>query len=215
MKPRGAFTLIELLVVIAIIALLASLLLPVLGRAQRSARSAACLSNLHQIGLALDLYVQDNNNHLPFCAQLPSVNTNLPSFAVVLAPYLQAKAVFLCPEDRTLFPKEQTSYEWNLYLNGASYDAPEDWSPATKAIMTWSSVAGSTPRSAATRRCFTRQEESGRARTRSTSAVACRKPRRRNCGSFPRPRQQDQYCKLARSRSREGPPRTGRFAHQA
>jgi len=135
MKPRGAFTLIELLVVIAIIALLASLLLPVLGRAQRSARSAACLSNLHQIGLALDLYVQDNNNHLPFCAQLPSVNTNLPSFVVVLAPYLQAKAVFLCPEDRTLFPKEQTSYEWNLYLNGASYDAPEDWSPATKAII--------------------------------------------------------------------------------
>ena len=135
MKPRGAFTLIELLVVIAIIALLASLLLPVLGRAQRSARSAACLSNLHQIGLALDLYVQDNNNHLPFCAQLPSVNTNLPSIAIVLAPYLQAKAVFQCPEDRTLFPKEQTSYEWNLYLNGASYDAPEDWSPATKAII--------------------------------------------------------------------------------
>ena len=135
MKPKGAFTLIELLVVIAIIAVLASLLLPVLGRAQRTARSTACLSNLHQIGLALDLYVQDNNNHLPFCAQLPSVNTNFPSITVVLGPYLQTKDVFRCPEDRTLFPKEQTSYEWNIYLNGAPYDAPEDWSPATQAVI--------------------------------------------------------------------------------
>ena len=135
MKSTRGFTLIELLVVIAIIALLASLLLPVLGRAQRSARSTACLSNLHQIGLALDLYVQDNSNRLPSCAQLPSVNTNLPSITVVLAPYLQAKAVFQCPEDRTLFPTEQTSYEWNMFLNGASYDAPEDWSPATQIIV--------------------------------------------------------------------------------
>ena len=96
MKSTRGFTLIELLVVIAIIAVLASLLLPVLGRAQRSARSTACLNNLHQIGLALDLYVQDNNDHLPSCAQLPSVNTNLPSFAVVLGPYLQTKAIFHC-----------------------------------------------------------------------------------------------------------------------
>ena len=135
MKSTRGFTLIELLVVIAIIAVLASLLLPVLGRAQRSARSTACLNNLHQIGLALDLYVQDNNDHLPSCAQLPSVNTNLPSFAVVLGPYLQTKAIFHCLEDRTLFPTEQTSYEWNMFLNGASYDHPEDWSPATKAIV--------------------------------------------------------------------------------
>ena len=135
MKATRGFTLIELLVVIAVIALLASLLLPALGRAQRSARSAACLSNLHQIGLALDLYVQDNNDHLPSCAQLPSVNTNLPSVTIRLAPYLQAKAVFQCPEDRTLFPVEQTSYEWNMFLNGASYDHPEDWSAATRAIV--------------------------------------------------------------------------------
>jgi prepilin-type N-terminal cleavage/methylation domain-containing protein len=135
MKSKRGFTLIELLVVIAIIAVLASLLLPALGRAKRSARSAACLSNLHQIGLALDLYVQDNKDLLPSCAQLPSVNTNLSSITAVLGPYLQAKAVFLCAEDRTIFPTEQTSYEWNMFLNGASYDHPEDWTPATQAIV--------------------------------------------------------------------------------
>ena len=60
-----AFTLVELLVVMAIIALLAALLLPVLGRAKESARATVCLSNLHQIGIALQIYVQENNNKLP------------------------------------------------------------------------------------------------------------------------------------------------------
>lgn len=130
-----AFTLIELLVVIAIVGVLMSLLLPALGRTKRSARSAACLSNLHQIGLALDVYVQENNNHLPFCAQLPSVNSNLPAISKTLQPSLKTKAIFQCPEDQTLFPVEQTSYEWNMLLNGASYDNPESWSPATRTIV--------------------------------------------------------------------------------
>src|ERR1700744_4522106 len=53
-----AFTLIELLVVIAIISILAALLLPTIGRSKESARAAVCLSNLHQVGIALQIYVQ-------------------------------------------------------------------------------------------------------------------------------------------------------------
>jgi len=132
---REAFTLIELLVVIAIIGILAGLLLPTLGRAKRAAHAAACVSNLHQIGLALELYIQDNEHRLPVCAQLPSVNTNLPAIATVLAPYLQAKPIWECPADRTFFAVEQTSYEWNHFLNGASYDRPEEWSPVTRSIV--------------------------------------------------------------------------------
>jgi prepilin-type N-terminal cleavage/methylation domain-containing protein len=135
MKPTRGFTLIELLVVIAIIGLLASLLLPGAARAKRRALSTACLNNLHQIGLALDLYVQENNDFLPSCAQLPSAQTNLPSIMTVLGPYLKTKTLFQCPEDRTLFPVEQTSYEWNWYLNGASYTHAENWSPTTQAIV--------------------------------------------------------------------------------
>ena len=134
-RPSRAFTLIELLVVIAIIGILASLLLPVLGRAKRSARSIACVSNLHQIGVALELYIQDNENRLPECAQMPSLNTNLTPITAVLASYLQSKPIWQCPADHSIFANEETSYQWNHFLNGASYDRPEDWSSNTWAIV--------------------------------------------------------------------------------
>ena len=135
-RPARAFTLIELLVVIAIIAILASLLLPVLGRGKRSARSVACLSNLRQIGLALEVFIEDNDHRLPSCAMLPSLSTtNLPAITTVLAPYLESKPIWQCPADPALFATEETSYQWNHFLNGASYDRPEDWSSNTWAIV--------------------------------------------------------------------------------
>ncbi len=62
---RGAFTLIELLVVCGIIALLAAILLPALGRAREVAKSVACMSNLHSIGLALHTYVAAYGDYYP------------------------------------------------------------------------------------------------------------------------------------------------------
>src|SRR5262249_23030268 len=54
-----AFTLIELFVVIAIIAIFAAIFLPALSKAQAQAQSAACKNHLHQMGLALNMYVAD------------------------------------------------------------------------------------------------------------------------------------------------------------
>jgi len=95
-----AFTLIELLVVIAIIAILAALLLPSLSRAKATGLRTACQSNLHQIGLASQMYLGDFRRYpvewdIP--AGIPGFDDDVPQSGCLM-PYLSGQhKVFYCP----------------------------------------------------------------------------------------------------------------------
>lgn len=130
--PR-AFTLIELLVVIGIIAILASLLLPAFARAKAKGYNTVCVSQLRQLGIAVRLYCEDNNNRLPSAEILPTEPIDpqhpLARICDVLAPYASravstnSATVFRCPGDHVnLFATEGSSYEWNAELNGHRLD---------------------------------------------------------------------------------------------
>jgi prepilin-type N-terminal cleavage/methylation domain-containing protein/prepilin-type processing-associated H-X9-DG protein len=87
---RG-FTLIELLVVIAIIAILAALLLPALASAKSKANQTKCCSNMKQWGCAVQMYVGDFTDCLPFYAE-SETDSDTNAWTTVLSPYLGQQA---------------------------------------------------------------------------------------------------------------------------
>ncbi len=127
-RRRKGFTLIELLVVIAIIGILAAMVFPVFARARESARRAVCLSNIKNIGLAIQMYLADYDDTGPPNEHRPEVlayfNTGpggmgamedcdaargIPYRAnpflrwpVILDPYIRNRDVWRCPSARLI-----------------------------------------------------------------------------------------------------------------
>jgi prepilin-type N-terminal cleavage/methylation domain-containing protein/prepilin-type processing-associated H-X9-DG protein len=115
-----AFTLLELLVVVAIVGILAALIVPAFQRSAQSSKAAACLSNLRQLGVGLNAYLQDHEMIMPeLKIARASLSEDVPVIDNTLDRYLSDRAVFACPADRKNFAVTTgTSYAWNIALNG-------------------------------------------------------------------------------------------------
>jgi general secretion pathway protein G len=130
MSPRSprtsgsdGFTLIELLVVIAIIAILAGLIFPVFAQAREKARSATCVSNLRQAGMAFSMYGDDYDEYYPWAVDpadrdTPQIWSGVPDFQAqlpqvpwlheVLQPYVKSAQLFHCPDDSGIYIEDFT-----------------------------------------------------------------------------------------------------------
>jgi prepilin-type N-terminal cleavage/methylation domain-containing protein len=136
------FTLLELLVVIAIVATLAALILATLPRAKEAARVTQCLSNLGEIGCAIQSYIQDNEGRYPPESGLTWMSFRLgggdpdPAAAAriglesagdrILWSYTTSREVYHCPSDRgmdnspviafdSLYAEMGSSYKYNTH----------------------------------------------------------------------------------------------------
>lgn len=124
---RKGFTLIELLVVITIIGLLAALLFPVFAKARERARQTVCESNLHQIGLAIQMYQNDNGGALPLhffdASALPAPEQ---ADQDLLLAYAHDPEIYHCPNETLPAPAPYSGllrldYHYRVY-DLISYD---------------------------------------------------------------------------------------------
>jgi len=118
-------------VVITVVGILAALVFQALSKSKLSARATGCLGNLHQVGLALQLYADEYEYRYPVMFDVPlgtepAMRTNLvPTVDSVMVPYLATTNVLRCPADsRGLFERTRSSYAWNTLLNGQDTTRP-------------------------------------------------------------------------------------------
>lgn len=117
------FTLIELLVVIAIIAILAAILFPVFAQAREKARGISCLSNCRQIGMGIQMYVNDHDEAYP-CSCMMTMEmsmSDMQSWLDTVQPYIQNRPLYRCPSDssplwNSMDLPRRTSYGYNAYF---------------------------------------------------------------------------------------------------
>ena len=128
-RNRRGFTLIELLVVIAIISILASILFPVFSRARAKGRQAACISNVHQICMAINMYAQDYDE-IVVCGDTDPMNGIAEDqWFNAIFPYTRNRQIMFCPDRKDMGP----GYGLNAYASGQSVGT--FWDAASKILV--------------------------------------------------------------------------------
>lgn len=112
MKNRRALTLVELLVVLAVMATLFALAAGAVQAARRTADRLLCASNLHQIGVAMEMY-RDIHGRFPLAVSFPVLPEDV-TFATMIEPLIESEATVVhCPGDRVHAHHLGISYEYN------------------------------------------------------------------------------------------------------
>lgn len=118
---RRGFSLVELLTVIAIIAVLAGIIFPVLGMVKGKANTTKCITQLHEIGLALQVFKQDNRKYPDILGAVVVRNgsdvvpfdqtgTNPSTITGLYPEYVKAARLYHCPASRILDTKAYETY---------------------------------------------------------------------------------------------------------
>lgn len=120
MRKKNAFTLIELLMVIAIIAILAAILMPVLQQAKQRAWTGQCLSNLHQIGMGMKMFADENGEMYPESGadiywNATDPGTGKQSWMQQIYQYTMNTNLYNCPGNVQLPPAMRGPFN---YFNG-------------------------------------------------------------------------------------------------
>ncbi|MEZ0326269.1 MAG: type II secretion system protein [Fimbriimonas sp.] len=111
-----AFTLVELLVVIAIISAVAAMLFPVFAGAKASAIRAVCISQMHQVVTATNMYTADYDDMFMPISYQPRTAANSSSdrtWVQLVLPYIRTFSVFKCPAD-TATQKLEATFDEDL-----------------------------------------------------------------------------------------------------
>ena len=153
----SAFTLIELLVVIAIISIIAAILFPVFAQVREKAREVTCVSNMRQIGISVQEYLQDYDETMPIFTMYdlmpgqsyPGQTGFLPQrgVEVELQPYIKSTDIFHCPDDngdpstagKPYYTVFGSSYRFGtrVYTDVAGYSSQNDSLLTTTNVVTY------------------------------------------------------------------------------
>lgn len=140
-RMQNAFTMIELLVVLVIIALLAGLVVPGVQKALDRTRAAQCVSNLHQVGVAFQIYLVGSNNVLPqrVYNDVTYKGYELGYDEMIFPDDGTRKKVIVCPMHRKPGYPSEPSYGMNWYYDNSNVmivDRPSRTILATETLGT-------------------------------------------------------------------------------